>query len=34
MGKFHTIASSLLVFGTINMTFMATSSFINQKKIL
>ncbi|APE75518.1 hypothetical protein [Spiroplasma citri] len=32
MGKFHTIASSLLVFGTINMTFMATSSFINQKK--
>ncbi|WP_338991557.1 hypothetical protein [Spiroplasma endosymbiont of Seladonia tumulorum] len=31
MGKFHTIASSLLVFGTINMTFVPTSSFINQK---
>ncbi|WP_348735670.1 hypothetical protein [Spiroplasma endosymbiont of Ammophila pubescens] len=31
MGKFHTIASSLLVFGTINMTFIPTSSFINQK---
>ncbi len=31
MGKFHTIASSLLVFGTINMTSVPTSSFINQK---
>ncbi|ELL44920.1 hypothetical protein [Spiroplasma melliferum] len=32
MGKFHTITSSLLVFGTINMTFVPTSSFINQKE--
>lgn len=31
MRKFHTIASSLLVFGTINMTFVPTSGFINQK---
>jgi hypothetical protein len=30
MGKFDTIASSLLVFGAINMTFVPTSSFINQ----